>query len=395
MADTASEKPEENATEPEVATEKAEEAQPPKEMRAVVTTAFGGLKYVKLAKKPEPVAGDGEVLVRVKSCGINFLDLMLVKQGADDNSTKSPLILGFECAGEIEAAGENVTTYKPGDKVVLLTESKAWAELVVIPTKYVYKLPVGMSFQDAAAITMNFVTAYILLFDIGGLQKGKSVLVHSAAGGVGQAIAQLCKTVEDVTVLGVCSQTKHEAIKDTFTHLFDRSQDYSAEVKKISPDGVDLVLDCLCGEDCNRGYSLLKPMGKYVLYGVTNVTGEAFRLFNLFGNAKAKWQMTKVNPINPIKLYEENKSVAGFNLRHLLFQQGQHDYVRSVVEKVLHLWQNGKIKSVIDSTWALEDIVEAMQKIHDRKNVGKIVIDMSMEPKPKPPPQVNKETQTN
>jgi len=96
-----------------------------------------------------------------------------------------------------------------------------------------------------------------------------------------------------------------------------------------------------------------------------------------------------VDKVNPLKLFDENKSISGFNLRHLLYQQNKHDYVRGVVEKVYKLFQEGKIKPVVDSIWALEDIPEAMQKMHDRKNVGKIILDPAQEPKPRPPEEVN------
>lgn len=89
-----------------------------------------------------------------------------------------------------------------------------------------------------------------------------------------------------------------------------------------------------------------------------------------------------------MKLFDENKSISGFHLRHLLYQQGRHEYIRKIVEKVYSLFQSGKIKPLIDSTWALEDIPEAMQKLHDRKNVGKIILDPAQEPKPRPPEEV-------
>lgn len=88
--------------------------------------------------------------------------------------------------------------------------------------------------------------------------------------------------------------------------------------------------------------------------------------------------------MSPIKLFDENKTLSGFNLRHLMYQHGSHEYVRRAVNHVYALWNEGKIKPVVDSTWALEDVPEAMQKMHDRKNIGKIVLDPSLEPKPKP-----------
>ncbi|KYB26740.1 synaptic vesicle membrane protein VAT-1 homolog-like isoform X1 [Tribolium castaneum] len=358
-----------------------QEKEAPKEMRAVVLNGFGGLKSVKILKKPEPALNEGEVLIRVKACGLNFQDLM-VRQGAIDSPPKCPFILGFECAGEIEQVAEGVEGFAVGDQVVALPEFRAWAELVAVPAKYVFKLPKDISHLDAAAITMNYAVAYILLFEVAGLSKGKSILVHSVGGGVGQAVVQLAKTVPDVTIFGICSKGKHEALKSAnspIDHLLERGSDYVSEIRKVSPDGIDIVLDCLCGEECNKGYSLLKPMGKYILYGSSNVvTGETKSFFSA---ARSWWQVDK---ISPLKLFDENRTISGFNLRRLLFQQGGHEFVHKAVQEVFALFQQKKIKPLVDSTWALEDVAEAMQKMHDRKNVGKLILDPSLEPKPKP-----------
>ncbi|XP_057670223.1 synaptic vesicle membrane protein VAT-1 homolog-like [Diorhabda carinulata] len=357
------------------------EKEAPKEMRAVVLTGFGGLKSVKILKKPEPTVNEGEVLIRVKACGLNFQDLM-VRQGAIDSPPKCPFILGFECAGEIEQVGEGVENLVVGDNVVALPEYRAWAELVSVPAKYVYKLPNGVSYLDAVTITMNYTVAYILLFELSGLTQGKSILVHSVGGGVGQAIVQLAKTIPDVTIFGVCSKGKHEALKaaeSPIDHLLERGSDYTSEIRKISPEGVDIVLDCLCGEECNKGYNLLKPMGRYILYGSSNVvTGETKSFFSA---ARSWWQVDK---ISPLKLFDENRTLSGFNLRRLMYNQHGHEHVHQTVQKVFELFKDKKIKPLLDSTWALEDVAEAMQKMHDRKNVGKVILDPSMEPKPKP-----------
>lgn len=235
-----------------------------------------------------------------------------------------------------------------------------------------------MSWHDGAALPMSYLSAYIMLFDIGNLKKGMTVFAHSVGGGVGHAVGQLCKTVEDVKLYGTASAHKHESIKDLATNIIDRTADYCQEVRKLSPEGVDLVLDCLCGDDTNKGISLLKPMGKYILYGSSNiVTGETKSFFSF---AKSWWQVDKVSPI---KLYDENKTISGFQLRHLAFQQGQDTYIRSIMNKLFQLYSQGKIHPAIDSTWAFEDVGEAMQKMHDRKNVGKLILDPSQEPKPK------------
>ncbi|XP_057321188.1 synaptic vesicle membrane protein VAT-1 homolog-like [Microplitis mediator] len=369
-----SEKPNEN--------DDSKQASEPKHMRAIVLNSFGSLKNVKVLKKPEPTPNQGEVLIKVKVCGLNFQDLM-VRRGTFDLPCKPPFIMGSECTGEIEMIGEGVTNFKVGDRVVAMPDYKGWAELVTVPETAVFKLPENMSYTDAAAITMNYVVAYIILFDLSCLTPGKSLLVHSAGGGVGQAIIQLAKTVKDVKIFGACSKSKHEELKaeNNIDHLLERGTDYCSEVRKILPEGVDIVLDCMYGEEYNKCYSLLKPMGKYILYGSNNLfTGETKSFFSV---ARSWWQVDK---ISPIKLLDDNKTISGFNLRHLMHQQGGHVFIKNAVEKVFNLWNSGCIKPKIDSTWALENVTDAMQKMHEHKNIGKILLDLSLEPKVKPAP---------
>ncbi|XP_044205383.1 synaptic vesicle membrane protein VAT-1 homolog-like isoform X2 [Thunnus albacares] len=301
----------------------------------------------------------------------------MVRQGTIDSPPKPPLVPGFECSGIVESVGENTKGFEIGDRVMAFVNYNAWAEVVCTPVEFVYKLPDEMTFAEAAAFSLNFVAAYMMLFEVANLREGMSVLVHSAGGGVGQAVAQLCSTVPNVTVFGIASCFKHAAIRDSVTHLFDRNVDYIQEVKKISPDGVDIVLDCLCGENTGKGLSLLKPLGTYILYGASNmVTGETKSFFSF---AKSWWQVEKVNPI---KLYEENKVIAGFSLLNLLFKQGRCSLVKAVMDKLLCLYDQKKIKPVVDSLWALEEVKEAMQRIHDRGNIGKLILDVEKTPTP-------------
>ncbi|XP_035679623.1 synaptic vesicle membrane protein VAT-1 homolog-like [Branchiostoma floridae] len=355
------------------------EAPPEKEVRTVVLSGYGGINKVKVMRRSEPKPAEGEILVRVKACGLNFLDLM-VRQGNLENPPKCPAVMGYECAGVVEALGEGVTGFEVGAHVLALSNLGAWCELVAVPAKHCFQIPMRMSFEDAAAFPINFLTAYIMLFEIGNLKKGKSVLVHSAGGGVGLAVAQLCKTVENVTVFGTASPHKHDTIKDHFDHLFLSGSDYTAEIRKLSPSGVDIVLDCLCGDDTNKGIALLKPMGKYVLYGSSNiVTGET-RSF--FSSAKAWWQVDKVNPV---KLYDENKTIGGFQLLRLLYDQDQHELIRETMATLLDMFSNDRIKPVIDSCWAFEEVGEAMQKMHDHQNIGKLILDPGMDKTHKTP----------
>uniref|UniRef100_A0A8C6QDH0 Enoyl reductase (ER) domain-containing protein n=1 Tax=Nannospalax galili TaxID=1026970 RepID=A0A8C6QDH0_NANGA len=158
---------------------------------------------------------------------------------------------------------------------MVLTRSGMWQEEVTVPSVQTFLMPEAMTFEEAAALLVNYITAYMVLFDFGNLRPGHSVLVHMAAGGVGMAAVQLCRTVENVTVFGTASARKHEVLKENgVTHPIDyHTTDYVDEIKKISPKGVDIVMDPLGGSDTAKGYNLLKPMGKVVTYGELVVLG--------------------------------------------------------------------------------------------------------------------------
>lgn len=346
----------------------------PKEMRSIVVNNFGGIKSVKILKKPEPAQpAEGEVLIRVQTAGVSFNDL-LCRQGTLCNLPKPPFSLGFEAAGLVESVGPNVDSLKVGDRVACLCNTQAWSELVLVNSKYVYKLPENIDYDNAVALTLNYVFAYYLLFEVANLKAGQSVFIQSCSGGVGQALVQLASTVENVTIIGTASKSKHEKIENV-KHLYDHSDDYVTEIKKEFPEGVNLVLDCLYG-DLSKGYGLLKPLGSYVLYGSSNVSNGG-----LISNAKFWWQSDK---IRPMKLFEENKTISGFNLRQFLYHQDGHDHVRSTVEKVYKLFTDGKVKPTIDSRHAFEDVSDAMLQLQERKNIGKVILDVNLQPKPKP-----------
>ncbi|MEQ2242461.1 Synaptic vesicle membrane protein VAT-1, partial [Ilyodon furcidens] len=185
--------------------------------------------------------------------------------------------------------------------------------------------------------------------------------------GVGIAVTQLCQTVQDVTVFGTASASKHETISQGgVTHPIDyRTKDYVTEIRKISPKGVDIVLDPLGGSDSQKGFSLLKPLGMLIVFGAANcVTGQKK---NLLAMAKTWYnQLT----LNTLKLMQTNKAISGFHLGYI------HDegLFEKTLVKLLELYQQGKIKPRIDSCYHFEEVAEAMKRMHDRQNIGKIIL---------------------
>ncbi|XP_037112472.1 synaptic vesicle membrane protein VAT-1 homolog [Syngnathus acus] len=336
--------------------------------RALVLTGYGGYDKVKLqVKKGKPSLKAAEVQVRVKACGLNFADLM-ARQGLYDRLPSPPVSPGMECSGVVEAVGEEVTDRKVGDKVMVLNRFGLWQEVVVVAADHTFLMPEGMSFEEAAAVPVNYITAYMMLFDFGHLRPNQSVLVHSAAGGVGTAATQLCKTVKDVTVFGTASASKHEAIAQAgVTHPIDyRTKDYVEEVRKISPKGLDIVLDPLGGSDTHKAYNLLKPMGKLITYGAANML--AGQKKNLLAVAKNWYHQFSIHTLN---LIQSNKSVCGFHLGYL---DGETELIGQALHTVLDLYKQGKVKPRIDSTWHLEQVGDAMRKMQERNNIGKVVL---------------------
>ncbi|KAM9346503.1 synaptic vesicle membrane protein VAT-1 homolog [Symphorus nematophorus] len=342
--------------------------------RALVLTGYGGYDKVKLqVKKGKPVLKAGEVLVRVKACGLNFADLM-ARQGLYDRLPSPPVTPGMECSGVVEAVGEEVTDRKVGDKVMVLTRFGLWQEVAVVPVSHTFLIPEGMSFEEAAALPVNYITAYMMLFDFGNLRPNQSVLVHAAAGGVGIAATQLCKTVKDVTVFGTASASKHETISEGgVTHPIDyRTKDYVEEVRKISPKGLDIILDPLGGSDTHKAYNLLKPMGKLITYGAANML--AGQKKNLLAVAKNWYHQFSIHTLS---LIQGNKSVCGFHLGYL---DGETELITQAMNTILDLYKEGKVKPRIDSTWHLEQVGDAMRKMQERNNIGKVIL--TTEPMP-------------
>ncbi|XP_030256668.1 synaptic vesicle membrane protein VAT-1 homolog [Sparus aurata] len=336
--------------------------------RALVLTGHGGYDKVKLQVKTqaEPQLKAGEVLVRVKACGLNFAEL-LGRQGLYELLPAPPVVMGMEGSGVIEAVGEDVKDRKVGDRVIVMSRNGMWQEVVVAPANHTFPMPEQMSFEEGAAIPVNYMTAYMMLFEMANLRPGKSVLVHMAAGGVGVAATQLCKTVPDVTVFGTASASKHETIAEGgVTHPIDyRTKDYVEEIRKISPKGVDIVLDPLGGLDTQKGFSLLKPLGMLIVFGAANcVTGQKK---NLLAMAKTWYNQLS---LNTLKLMQANKAVCGFHLGYITDEQ----LLSSNMSKLLELYGQGQIKPRIDSCYHFEEVTDAMRRMHERQNIGKVIL---------------------
>jgi NADPH:quinone reductase-like Zn-dependent oxidoreductase len=336
-------------------------------MRAVWITKAGGPEVLEVRETPDPLPRAGEVRIRVGACGMNFAELM-ARQGLYPDAPPTPCIVGYEAAGTVDTAGDGADRGLIGKRVVALSRFGAHAEMVCVAQANAFPIPDEMSFEEAAAIPVNYLTAYQMLFRVAAIKPGESVLIHMAAGGVGLAVLQLCRTVENAVTFGTASASKHQVIRDHgCTHPIDyHTTDYFAEVMGLTGGkGVDIVLDPLGGNDWRKGYKLLRPGGRLVAFGFANMaSGPRRNLLRMIS------QLVRVPIFTPMGLMDKNRSVAGVNLGHLW----DDPFLPTAMNRLLIMYREGQIKPHIDSSFAFAQAAQAHLRLQEGKNIGKVVM---------------------
>jgi NADPH:quinone reductase-like Zn-dependent oxidoreductase len=337
-------------------------------MRAVWIRKHGGPEVLEVRQTEDPVPAAGEVRIRVKACGLNFAEVT-ARQGLYPDAPKPPCVVGYEGSGIVEALGEGVEAPAIGTRVMFMKRFGAHADVACVPAIQAMPIPDAMSFEEAAAIPVNYLTAYHLLFRIARVRSGERVLIHAAAGGVGIAVLQLCRTVEGIETFGTCSASKHDVVrKYGCDHPIDyRTKDYVAEVRALTDgQGVDFVLDALGGPDWAKGYSLLRESGLLIAFGMANVQAPGKRHL-----LRAIGQVLRTPKFDPMKLSGDNKGVAGLNVGHLWHRL---DMLRPEIDAVLRLYEEGKIAPHIDSIHPFAKAADAFARIEHGRNVGKVLM---------------------
>ncbi len=337
-------------------------------MQAIWITRHGGPKVLEVRESADPSVAAGQVRVRVRAAGLNFAEVM-ARQGLYPDAPKPPCIVGYEGAGEVDAVGEGVSGLAVGTRVLFLTRFGAHASKVSVDAAQVFPIPDRMSFETAAALPVTYLTAYHMLFRIARLRGGEHVLVHMAAGGVGTAALQLCRTFDRITTYGTASAKKHDAIREQgCTHPIDyRSTDYVAEVKRLTNGrGVDVVLDPLGGRDWKKGYDLLAPTGMLIAFGLANAnTGGKRNLVHVLS------QLARVPRFNPMKLMSDNRTVSGVNMGHLFTEA---EMIREELVALMRLYEQGKIDPVVGARYPFSRVADAHAELEYGRNVGKVVL---------------------
>ena len=341
-------------------------------MRAVVITKHGGPDVLKVEERPDPPVNAGEVRIAVRASGVNFADLM-ARSGVYPDAPKPPSVVGYEVAGEVESVGDGVEGYAVGDRVVAGTRFGGYAELVSVPVEgQVLRLPDSLSFEQGAAIPVNYATAYAGFVIMGGIRKGDRVLIHAAAGGVGIAATQVAKDV-GAEIFGTASASKHDAIRAQGVHhpIDYRSADFADEVMKITNgEGIDVVMDAVGPSSFKRSYSVLRQGGRLIMFGLSEVqTGEKRDLPAVL-KGLVRMPLATMPWWKSLSVMNENKGVFGLNMLSWWDREG----LARALEPLEAGVASGAYIPVVAEAFPFDRAADAHRFIGEGKNVGKVVL---------------------
>ena len=332
-------------------------------MRAIVLTQHGDPSVLSVQQRPDPgPPGPGRVQIAVAAAGVNFAD-HLARVGLYPGAPKLPAIIGFEVAGTISAVGGGVDPARIGQRVLAGTRFGGYADIVEVPESDTAVLPESLSFEEGAAIPVNYATAWAALHDYGSLRAGERVLVHAAAGGVGIAAVQLAKAA-GAEVHGTASPAKHVRLTELGV---DRVLDYRRNRwwKDLPP--YDLVLDALGGTSLRRSYKLLGQGGRLVAYGFSALQHGDKRSLA----AALPQLLPMLRGFNLITQLSASKSVVGLNLLGLWDDRGT---LAPWIVPISQAIDDGIAKPVVHAAIPFEKAPEAHRILAARENIGKVVL---------------------
>jgi len=336
-------------------------------MQQIWIKKIGPPEVLQIREAPLPVPANGEVRIRVKAAGVNFADIM-GRIGLYRDAPAVPYVPGYEVSGTIDAVSPGVTGIKEGDQVLAISRFGGYSDVLCIPYQQVFKRLEWMSALDGAALPVNYLTAYVALIVMGSVHQGDQVLIHNTSGGVGLAALEICKIIGAET-FGTASPAKHgQLIKKGLDHPIDyRNMDYERVVLNLTKErGVDIVLDPLGGRNWKKNYRLLKPSGRLVYFGASSMVGGKKR--SLF---RALKELTTLPYYTPLRLMQDNKSVAGINLAHLW------DHIEMVhvwMDQIISWYDEALFRPTIYKTFPFNKASDAHHYLQDRQNFGKVLL---------------------
>ena len=326
----------------------------------------GSIKSLELRNEALGSPAAEEVRVKVKAIGLNFADIFAM-QGLYSATPKGSFIPGLEFSGEVTAVGEMAGSWKVGDRVMGATKFGGYVTALHLDHRYLIPLPEGWSFEEGAGFLVQGLTAYYALLELGNLQEGMTVLIHSAAGGVGLLANRICKKMGAFTIGSVGRPDKIDFLtkEEQYDRVILREEHFPEKLKEaLGERPLQLIMECIGGKVLQQGWEVMAPMGRMVVYGNASFTSHTAKP----NYPKLLWKYLRRPKIDPLKLPGENKSLMGFNLIHL--------YERTeLMHQMLERLQALQLKPpYIGHIFPFEAIQEAIRLFQQGKTVGKVVV---------------------
>lgn len=332
-------------------------------MRAVVITRHGDPSVLQVQQRPvPPPPGPGQLRIDVRAAGVNFAD-HLARVGLYPDAPKLPAVVGYEVAGIVTAVGDGVDPSRVGERVLAGTRFGGYAEIVNVTAADSVTLPDAVSFEQGAAVPVNYATAWAGLHGYGSLRAGERVLIHAAAGGVGIAAIQFAKAA-GAEIHGTASPGKHRKLAELGV---DRAIDYRQDNWWKGLEPYDIVMDALGGTSLRRSYHLLRPGGRLVGYGISNMQeGEKRSL-----RRAAPHALAMLRGFNLIDQLSESKTVIGLNMLKLWDDRGTLEPWITPLSEALH---DGTVSPIVHAAVPFAEAPEAHRILAARENIGKVVL---------------------
>ena len=322
-------------------------------MRALVCQQYGLPEDLVLEMHPDPVPKPGELLVSVKAAGLNFPDVLSIA-GQYQIKTPPPFVPGNEAAGVVEALGEGVTRYQPGDKVMLMSDGGAFAEKCTVAEHFAMPMIDGFDFAEASGFTITYGTSYHAYKQRAELRGGETVLVLGAAGGVGITAVELAKAMGATVIAAASTDEKLEFARQSGAdHLINYAEtSLKDEAKRLTDGkGVDVVYDPVGGDLAQQALRATAWHGCYLVIGFASGDIPQF-------------------PANIALLKEANIMGVWWGT---WARKNPQEQVQNVMD-MARLYADGKLVPRVTEQYALDDYVDAFRAITERRALGKVVL---------------------
>lgn len=328
-------------------------------MKALLSFETGGPETLRLKEVPDPRPGPGELLVRVRACAINYPDVLIIEDKYQLKPER-PFAPGGEIAGEVIAAGEGVSGWLAGDRLIAVLGFGGLAEQVVVPADRAIPLPRERSFDEGAALLMTYATAIHALVDRGRISAGQTLLVLGAAGGVGIAAVEIGKALGARVVAAASSEEKAQAARSAGAdeaivyppREFDPKALSKLFKESVGPAGADVILDPVGGDYTEAALRSIAWNGRFLVVGFPA------------GIAKLPLNLTLLKSCD----------VCGVFWGGFLARDPKRNAAH--VEQLFRWWAEGKIAPKISATYSLDRAGEAIAALRDRRAVGKLVVQL-------------------